>query len=226
MLRHGEVLGIAGLVGAGRSELLRCVFGLDQVRAGEVRGERAIRLGRAPRASIASGVGFVSEDRKGEGLALGLSVEDNLTLARLDPFARLGWLSLAARRRCVEGWLERMRCKGGPEQRIDALSGGNQQKIALARLLHQEADVLLLDEPTRGIDVGTKAEIYRWIDELACQGKAILLVSSYLPELLGVCDRIAVMRRGELVEVRPASQWTEEDLLRCATGALAREGAA
>jgi ribose transport system ATP-binding protein len=222
VVRRGEILGLAGLVGAGRSELLRCVFGLDAVRSGSVRVAAIGPVGESPRRSIARGLGFVSEDRKGEGLATALSIEENLTLTRLAPFSRLGWLSLSRRRRAAREWMDRVRCKAaGPEQAVEALSGGNQQKIAIARLLHQEADVLLLDEPTRGIDVGTKAEIYRLIGELAAQKKAIVLVSSYLPELLGTCDRVGVLCRGELRDVRPVAGWTEEDVMRCATDAAA-----
>ena len=163
---------------------------------------------------------MVSEDRKGEGLALSLSIEDNLTLTRLDPYARFGWLALARRRRAAEAWMERARVRAqSAAQPVAALSGGNQQKVAIARLLHQDAEIFLLDEPTRGIDVGTKAEIYRWIGELAAEGKSVILASSYLPELMHVCDTIAVMCRGEIVEVRAAEQWTEDDVMRRATGA-------
>jgi ribose transport system ATP-binding protein len=158
-------------------------------------------------------VGMVSEDRKMEGLALGLSIADNVTLSRLDRFVRP-----AAQSEASDGWIARMaiRCRD-PEQRVGTLSGGNQQKVALARLLHHEVDVLLLDEPTRGIDVGSKAEIYRLIDEIAVAGKAVLLVSSYLPELLGVCDRIAVMSRGRLLPARPAREIDEHALMLEAT---------
>ena len=149
------------------------------------------------------GVGFLSEDRKTEGLALNRSIEDNVTYSSLKRHARHGWLRLKERRAEVARWLERLHVTAtGPGQSVGGLSGGNQQKVALARLLHQQADVLLLDEPTRGIDVGSKAEIYRLIGELAAEGKAILVVSSYLPELFGICDRIAVMVRGELCEAR------------------------
>ena len=154
-----------------------------------------------PRERIEQGLGFLSEDRKGEGLALGLSIEDNMTYSGLRRHARYGWLRLEERRAEVARWIARLRIAAtGPLQPAGGLSGGNQQKVALARLLHQHADVLLLDEPTRGIDVGSKAEIYRLIGELAAQGKAILVVSSYLPELFGICDRIAVMSRGTLTE--------------------------
>src|SRR5207249_1929650 len=122
---------------------------------------------------------------------------------------------VGGRARAVRDWLGRLRVRcAGPEQAVGELSGGNQQKVALGRLLHQEADVLLLDEPTRGVDVGSKAEIYRLIGELAAQGKAVLFVSSYLPELLGVCDRLAVMTRGRLGPVRPAAEWTPEEIMR------------
>ena len=159
-----------------------------------------------PRLRITQGVGFLSEDRKAEGLALARSIEDNVTLSALAGHARWGWLRLRDRRAEVARWIARLRINAtGPTQAVSKLSGGNQQKVALARLLHQQADVLLLDEPTCGVDVGSKAEIYRLIGELAAQGKAILVVSSYLPELLGICDRIAVMSRGALCEARPVA---------------------
>jgi ribose transport system ATP-binding protein len=220
-LRRGEVLGIAGIVGAGRTELLRAVFGLDPVRRGEVKVLAARgrpRGGAWPAGRIAQGLGLLSEDRKGEGLALIQSIADNLTYTRLAPYSRWGWLRPGRRRRAVADWLARLRVRcAGPEQAVAELSGGNQQKVALGRLLHQEADVLLLDEPTRGVDVGSKAEIYRLTGELAAQGKAVLFVSSYLPELLGVCDRLAVMARGRLSDVRPAQDWTAEQVMALAT---------
>ena len=148
-----------------------------------------------------------------------MSIADNLTLNCLDPYQRFGWLNLRRRATAVCDWMERIGCKAaGPDQPVEQLSGGNQQKVAIARLLHQQADLLLLDEPTRGIDVATKAEIYRLIGELAAEQKGVLLVSSYLPELLNVCDRIGVMCRGRLREVRPAAEWNAEDIMHCATG--------
>lgn len=160
----------------------------------------------------------MSEDRKSEGLALDRSIAENLTLSNMAPVSRFGWIDRGARASETRRWVERLGIRSqAPEQRIGELSGGNQQKVALARLLHQRADVLLLDEPTRGIDVGSKVEVYRRIGELAAQGKAILLVSSYLPELLGVCDRIAVMHRGMLHPARPAKEWSEIELLDVAT---------
>lgn len=218
-LRRGEVLGIAGLVGAGRTELLRAVFGLDPVVAGTVRVAGNVAGRGSPRRRIRQGIGFLSEDRKGEGLALARSIEDNLTYPALRRHARLGWVDLRGRRTAAVRWMEALRVRAvGPAQPVGALSGGNQQKVALARLLHQDAEVLLLDEPTRGIDVGSKAEIYRLIGELAAQGRSVLMVSSYLPELIGVCDRIAVMSRGTLSPARPVSEWSEHQIMEVATG--------
>jgi ribose transport system ATP-binding protein len=215
-VRRGEILGIAGLVGAGRTELLRCLFGLQPVQQGEITLSGRT-TGTSPRTCMRAGLGYVSEDRKTEGLAQHLSIADNATLNHLRPYRRLGWLRLGRRRQAVREWMDRLDIRaGGVDQRVVTLSGGNQQKVALARVLHQNADVLLLDEPTRGIDVGTKAEIYRLIGRLASEGKTILFVSSYLPELLAICDRVAVMSRGQLVEVRDANQWTEESVMAAA----------
>src|SRR5205823_11857280 len=139
---------------------------------------------------------------------------DNLTYSRLSPYGRFGWLNLRRRARAVADWVSRLRVRcPDPDGPVGELSGGNQQKVALGRLLHQEADVLLLDEPTRGVDVGSKAEIYRLIGELASRGKAVLFVSSYLPELFGVCDRLAVMGRGRLSQVRATSEWSPEQVM-------------
>jgi ribose transport system ATP-binding protein len=220
-LRRGEILGVAGLVGAGRSELLRALFGLEPIASGQVKLAGQVDRGRPPWRRLAQGVGLLSEQRKEEGVALGLSVVDNLTLAALQQSARGPWLDRAAQRAAAQRWIDALavRCQD-PLRPIASLSGGNQQKVALARLLHCDADVLLLDEPTRGIDVGSKAEIYRLIGELAARGKAVLLCSSYLPELLGVCDKIAVMHRGRLGPARAAAGLGEADLMQEATGAL------
>jgi ribose transport system ATP-binding protein len=218
-LRRGEVLGIAGLVGAGRSELLRCIFGLDPVRQGTLR-VLGVTGFRSPPARVAQGVGFLSEDRKGEGLAAGLSLAENLTLAKTSTLGPAGFVFPRQRRAAAERWMQALSIRAhDAEQPVGDLSGGNQQKVALGRLLHQDADVFLLDEPTRGIDVGSKAQIYELVDRLAASGKAVLVVSSYLPELLGLCDRIAVMRRGRLGPARAAAELDERALLTEATGA-------
>ena len=218
-LRRGEVLGLAGLVGAGRTELLRALFGLDPVRRGQIR--LAAYAGPAsPIRRLAQGMGMASEDRKGEGLAAGLSVADNLTMSRMRGMGPLGLVLPNRQAAAATRWIEQLgiRCRDA-RQRLADLSGGNQQKVALARLLHHDVDVLLLDEPTRGIDVASKAQIYELIDELATrQGRAVLLVSSYLPELLGVADRIAVMCRGRLGPARPVAELDEHGIMLEAAG--------
>ena len=224
-LAKGEILGIAGLIGSGRTELLRTMFGLDAVEGGclVVSGIESVK--GTPWVRISQGFGLLSEDRQGEGLALALSLADNITLSRFTPYKRHGLLQVGRQMRAAGEWIEKLKIKArSPVQKVLSLSGGNQQKVALARLLHQEAEILLLDEPTRGIDVVSKAQIYEWIGELARQGRAVLCVSSYLPELLGVCDRIAVFHRGGLVEVREASRWDAESLMAAATVGRASAG--
>ncbi len=209
-IRKGEVLGIAGLNGSGRTEILRTIFGLDRVVSGEIKF--ATYSGNAnTHDRWRQGMGFLSEDRKLEGLALKLSLAENMLMPR--PGKR-GLVSPRYQAERTSDWIKRLavKCKGA-DQPIGELSGGNQQKIALARLLENDVDMLLLDEPTRGIDIGSKAEIYNVIDQLALQGKAVLLVSSYLPELLGVCDRISVMSRGVLGQPVFATETDAEKLM-------------
>lgn len=212
-VRRGEIVGVAGLVGAGRTELLRAIFGLDDVKRGSV--TVASFTGAAtPAQRLAQGVGMLSEDRKGEGLALTMSIADNVTLSKSPAL-----ISPARQRGAARRWLDELAIRAqGPDQRVSELSGGNQQKVALARLLHHDVDVLLLDEPTRGIDIASKAQIYRALDRLAAAGKAVVMTSSYLPELFGVCDRIAVMCRGKLGAARAVGEWTEHAVLEAATG--------
>jgi len=217
VVHHGEVVGLFGLVGAGRTELARAVFGLDRMRAGRVAIGAAEDSGAAPHRRWAQGVGLVSEDRKGEGLALGLAIADNLCLTRLGAHATAGCISDRRLDAATTALMRRLDVRAsGPTQAVGELSGGNQQKVAVARLLHHGAGILILDEPCRGIDVGAKAVIYALIDELARAGAAILLISSYIPELLGVCDRIAVMRRGTLDAARTVGEWDERSLLSAA----------
>lgn len=218
-LHRGEIFGLFGLVGAGRTETLRQLFGLDPQSGGRISIHSSTPAAR-PAARIRAGLGFVSEDRKREGLAQSMSIVDNLTLSHLHLYSRSGLLQLSRRREAAQSWMTRLKVKArDPEQTIGNLSGGNQQKVAIARVLHQQAEILLLDEPTRGIDVGTKAEIYRLIGELAATGKSILFVSSYLPELMAVCDTIGVMSRGRLLEVRPVMNWDESEILKVAVSA-------
>jgi ribose transport system ATP-binding protein len=218
-LREGEILGIAGLVGAGRTETLRACFGLDPIRGGTVLVHSREETHRHPAQRLASGIGLLSENRKTEGLMLNRSLADNLTLTRFGPLARYGFIQNRLQREATRAWMDRLAVSAqSPDQPVAELSGGNQQKIALGRLLHHEASVLLLDEPTRGIDVGSKAQIYKLFSQLAARGRAIIFVSSYLPELLGVCDSIGVMCRGVLSEVRPVNQWTEHRIMSAAIG--------
>ena len=165
------------------------------------------------------GIGYLSEDRKEEGLALALSSADNVTLTRFGPCSSFGWLHEGVQHRQAAQQMTRVGVKGGgPSEASWTLSGGNQQKLILARLLHQDADIFLLDEPTRGIDIGSKVEIYRIISQLAEAGKAVLMVSSDLPELFGLCHRLAVMSRGKLSVARPVGEWTSESVLQVALG--------
>ncbi|MCA9140609.1 MAG: sugar ABC transporter ATP-binding protein, partial [Planctomycetales bacterium] len=215
-IRSGEIFGVAGLVGAGRTELLRCLFAMEPTYAGHVRLDGK-RLPHSVRGRRKAGFGLLSEDRKSEGLAQDLSITENLAMGNHDRYSKAGWLNLKDRLSDAKRWIDKVEIKAqDPSQRVSELSGGNQQKVAIARLLAQDAEIYLLDEPTKGIDVGTKAEIYRIMGELAAQGKTVIFVSSYLPELLAVCDTIGVMTRGRLAEIRAASDWNEEELMNAA----------
>ncbi len=217
-LRRGEILGIAGLVGSGRTEMLRTLFGLDSVWSGKVslKGHGEIQ-GQSPQMAIQRGIGLLSEDRKEEGLLTNLSIADNLTLSDYKSISSWGWVDEKKQIQSTQRRFKELRVKARePRQVVGDLSGGNQQKVAIGRLVHQDADIVLLDEPTRGVDVGSKVQIYEWMGELAARGKAIIFVSSYLPELLGVADRIAVMNRGRLSTPQAVEELTEEEILRLA----------
>jgi len=218
-LHRGEILGIAGLVGAGRTEMLRAFFGLDVADGGEavLNGVTVRRF--SPQDWNARGVSMLSEDRKAEGLAQNLSCVANITLATLSRASRMGVLHKGRERAAARTLADTLRIKwGGPDQPVSSLSGGNQQKVAMARLLFADADVLLLDEPTRGIDVAAKVDLYTAIGHLAARGKAIIMVSSYLPELLGTCDRIAVMARGTLSPAHATADLSPEKIMHLAVG--------
>ena len=220
-LRRGEILGLAGLVGAGRSETVRRLFGLESSDNGTMRvcGRPALRVAwMTPARALRKGLDLLSENRKEEGLATGRSMLENITLSSLGRFARRGLLQHGRERKAADGWRRQLGIRSRDSQQpVEDLSGGNQQKVALARILEHDSDILFLDEPTRGIDVGSKAEIARLIGALAARGKAIVLISSYLPELLGICDTLGVMHRGRLTEIRPVADWTETEVMRHAT---------
>ncbi len=221
-VRAGEILGVAGLMGSGRTQVVRTIFGLDQASSGTIKlkGKSVSVSGGTPAVRLLQKLGYLSEDRKGEGLALTLSIADNVTMTRFSSCSRWGWLNLSRQKQQAEKVIRALTIKARTvEQPVSALSGGNQQKTAVARLLHQDADVLLLDEPTRGIDIGSKAQVYETIAQCAANGKAILMVSSYLPELFGMCDRLAVMSRGRLSLARPIDDWTPESVMQEAIGA-------
>ena len=223
----GEILGIAGLMGSGRTELMRALFGLDVIVQGQVTDGAGRMLTQASVSDhMTAGFGFVSEDRKGEGLALNLSIADNITLSSLRRLTRRGFLSLRRQREETAANMRHFGVKArSPEQPVGHLSGGNQQKVALARLSQQGATVWLLDEPTRGVDIGSKVQIYEVVADAAANGAAVIMTSSYLPELLGVCDRIGVMCKGRLVQVRDTKDFTAAQILNAALGADASEKA-
>jgi ABC-type sugar transport system ATPase subunit len=214
-VRRGEVLGLAGLVGAGRTDLARLIFGADRPRAGRILLNGLSVDLRSPRDAIAHGICLLTEDRKAHGLVLGLPARDNFALPNLDHWSRYGWIDgsqeAASFRRYIDSLDIRL---SDPEQPAAELSGGNQQKLLVARWLENDAQVILFDEPTRGVDVGAKYEIYLLINQLAAQGKAVVMISSELPEILGMSDRILVMHEGKIVgEVNDVAGATQESLL-------------
>jgi ribose transport system ATP-binding protein len=223
IVHAGEVLGLAGLVGAGRTELARLVYGAEPHTAGSIKLDGRPVSFRAPGEAIDAGVVYLTEDRKAQGLFLDMTVGDNINLGVIRRDAALGtWLDRAHARRRSLAAIKAMTIRvPGPEVAVGALSGGNQQKVLLSRLLETQPKVLILDEPTRGVDVGAKSEIYRIIDDLAKGGAAILVISSELPEIVGIADRVVVMREGETVgEVGGGTgvRITEENIMALATG--------
>jgi ribose transport system ATP-binding protein len=216
----GEVIGIAGLLGAGRTELLRAIFGVDAMDTGNVyvRGKR--QHIRSPRDAVRLGIGFVTEDRKAQGLVLGRSVRDNIVLPVVRRLSRLGVVRRSEERALAQSKVAELRIRTPSiEQLTLHLSGGNQQKVVLAKWLACDVDVLFLDEPTRGIDVGAKQEIYALINKLAAAGMGIVMISSELPEIVGLSDRVLVMRGGRIAGEFARAEATQESLLACAMGA-------
>jgi len=221
-VRAGEIVGIAGIVGAGRSEVVQAIFGLDPAATGRVGVKTtSLPLGSGV-AAMAAGIGLVPEDRKRQGLVLGLNCRENMSLAALPSLTTFGWVRRNVEQAVAQKFADRLRVKAPSLESITAgLSGGNQQKIALAKWLARSCDVLLIDEPTRGVDVGAKAEIYQLLDELACEGKALLVVSSELPELIGLCRRILVMREGRIAGEVQRADFSEATLMRLMAGVAA-----
>jgi ribose transport system ATP-binding protein len=217
-LRRGEVVGLAGLLGSGRSETARALFGADAVDDGEITLSGKKVQFSSPREAIQARIGFSPEDRKAEGIVPDLSVRENLTLALLPRLVRRGIVDRARQQEIVTRFIDRLEIRlSSPDQKISELSGGNQQKVLLARWLCTDPEILLLDEPTRGIDVGAKYEIYTIINRLADEGKAILVISSELPELLGICDRIYALSAGRITGEVARADATQEGLMQFMT---------
>jgi ribose transport system ATP-binding protein len=220
-VRAGEVLGIAGLIGAGRSRILNTLFGVNPRTAGDVLLDGKPQLIASPADAIAAGLGFVTEDRKSQGLVLGLSLRENITLVHLNKYAHAGVIDRKAEDAAVKELMEELQIRArDAELEVKALSGGNQQKVVFAKWLAEPPKVLLLDEPTRGVDVGGKAEIYHTINRLAAAGTAIVMVSSELPEVLAMSDRILVMREGRQTGIFDAKSANQEQILTAATAGL------
>jgi ABC-type sugar transport system ATPase subunit len=216
-VRAGEVVGLAGLTGAGRTELAKVVFGDLPATSGEIRIDRELLKAHEPADVMEAGVAFAPEDRKGEALLLSRSVSENITLASLRRTRRGPFVDGRAERRIAQRYVDALGIvTPSLQQEIARLSGGNQQKAVLARWLAREPRLLILDEPTRGIDIGAKTDIYRLIDEMASAGVAVLLISSELPEILGLADRIVVMRQGRIAGALDHDQASEEAILRLA----------
>ena len=218
VVRRGEIVALTGLVGAGRTEAVRLIFGADRRDAGEIRLDGRTLAIRSPRDAIAAGIGLLTEDRKLQGLVLGHSARENFGLPNLTWLSRFGFVKLDRERAEFGRYVDTLKIKvPGQEQRARNLSGGNQQKVVLAKWLARNCDVLIFDEPTRGIDVGAKHEIYLLMNGLAAQGKAIIMISSEMPEVLGMADRILVMHDGRLTgEIADARHATQEQVMQLA----------
>ncbi len=218
-LYQGEVLGIAGLLGAGRTELARAIFGIDKISAGTIYLNGEPQHLSSPRAAINSGIGFLTEDRKSQGLVLRLSVKENLCLASADKFSRWGVMDASEERQVADRYVQELRIRTPSlDQKVVFLSGGNQQKVVLSKWLCSQARVFIFDEPTRGVDVGAKTEIYQLMNRLTATGVAIIMISSEMLEVLGMSDRVLVMREGSVVGEFSAEDATQERVLQCALG--------
>ena len=218
-LRAGEILGLAGLVGAGRTEVARAIFGIDRATSGTVTVAGNATIIRSPGQAIKLGIGYVPEDRKEQGLFLGLSVRQNVGAASLKANSGAGWMSPGRERNMADEYVDRLSIRTpGIQATTSNLSGGNQQKVMLAKWLATGPKILLVDEPTRGVDVGAKSEVHAILRSLARSGVAVLMISSELPEVMGASDRIMVMHEGEVTGCLSADEATEEDIMRLAAG--------
>jgi rhamnose transport system ATP-binding protein len=217
-VRQGEIVGLAGLVGAGRSEVACAIFGIDPLDSGEVLIGETSLTNHTPQSAMAAGIGLVPEDRQQQGLVMEMTVMRNATLTVLRQVQRLGLVSIEKERIIAARWTQRMQLKGHIEEPASILSGGNQQKVVLAKWLATEPKLLIVDEPTRGVDVGAKSEVHRTLSQLAKNGMAIIMISSDLPEVLGMADRVLVMHEGKLTAELSRSEATEEAIMFAATG--------
>ena len=218
-LHTGEIVGLTGLVGAGRTEVARAVFGADRLDAGQVYLDGKPITVRSPQEAIRLGIGLLTEDRKGQGLILGMTLRENTTLANLASLVKLVFVDRRRERAATNRYIKELQIKTpSVEQIVQNLSGGNQQKVVLAKWLFTQSRILIFDEPTRGIDVGAKVEIYRLMNDLTRQGVCVLMISSELPEVLGMCDRILVMHEGRLTGTLSRDEATQEGIMHLATG--------
>jgi ribose transport system ATP-binding protein len=218
-VHRGEILGVAGLMGSGRTETMRAVFGADKADRGRIYlygSSEPVEI-RRPRDAVRKGIALLTEDRKGQGLLLSLAVRKNISLARMADVSRFGWLDVSKECAVAGRYVDALsvRCSS-TEQTVSELSGGNQQKVVIAKWMYRDCDILIFDEPTRGIDVGAKFEIYNMLSELAAKGKAIIFVSSDLKELMAVCDRIMVMSAGKVAGTFDRGQWSREKIMSAA----------
>ncbi len=218
-VRRGEIVALAGLVGAGRSEVARAIFGIDRRSAGVVTVRGQVLPNGSPLAAMAAGVALVPEDRRQQGLVMDLGIDRNIALASLGRLSHFGLISRARELDLAGTWASRLQLKFGRlKNAVSTLSGGNQQKVVLGKWLARDPSLLIIDEPTRGIDVGTKAEVHRILDELVADGLGVLMISSELPEVLGMADRILVMREGRIAAELSRAEADEDSVMRAATG--------
>ena len=218
-VRQGEILGFSGLMGAGRTEIMRAIFGIDSLKSGQIIINEDELIIKNPFEAIKHGIGFLTEDRKDEGLILDFSIKDNMTLPSTRDFVKNGIFDNKTSDIFVQRLIDRLRIKSGyPDKEVGTLSGGNQQKVVLAKWIGIAPKVLILDEPTRGVDVGAKREIYQLMNELAERGVPIIMVSSDLPEVIGVSDRIMIMHEGRISGELTRQEATQEKVMQLATG--------